>query len=200
MSVCIYQGNIPVEGILCYYHVFVSPSIYHKRWEIMGYINSHVSIRNSPRKLYYCICPPPLKSTAFATTFSLLMFLKIRGQAYSLLQSACSLLSFTLHTDIQYVCTRAANIYLLRKQCIFHSSVSGISPRTNGFSGWSQRFAFSSNQEWESHKCQWRTFLVEFSGRQSPACQLTMNCGIRCSELTRLHKLGRWNTRWKYLA
>jgi len=83
----------------------------------MGYINSHGSIRNSPRKLYYCICPSPIKSTSFANIF-LSTSLKIQRKINTILYNLSVLRSvpFILHTITQQACTWVANIYLLRKQ------------------------------------------------------------------------------------
>lgn len=90
--------------------------------------------------------------------------------------SLCNLLALCqclLLWHCHSVCVHLSSQRLLRKQYIFHISVSGISPRTHTFSERSQKFAFPINQEWESHERETWIFLVEFTGTQCPACQLT---------------------------
>lgn len=165
MSLCIYQGDVPVEGILCCYQVFVSSSIYHKRWKIMGCINSYVCVRNSTEKLYYCNYLPALKPTAFVTIFCLSNFLRMWWQVIESLGTSCSFCLFLCMLSFSTNAPELQDLFA-KETTSFPCSVPGTSPSTNEFSEWSQRSAFWINQECH-HKCQKWAFQGELRGTQS---------------------------------
>lgn len=87
----------------------------------MGYVNSHSSITNSPRKLYYCICPSSLKTT-FCNHIFLSTFLKIQRQAYAIfcnLFVVCLYLGFFYFTHCHSACVHLSGQYFVVKKIMY---------------------------------------------------------------------------------